>query len=162
MGITYAETGVAYDVHAAMDGALRYSEVDSNVGADLVRKLVKTVKMSEDPDMEEYLARTTEKFCEHMFSVCELIKGIGEGDAMVGYKIVDDCPPLTTELEKNNMIGKTVVHGWDSNNATGWFVGTVHSRNLSASDLKKTPTANFVIKYTAKMTDGALNGKCCM
>ena len=31
------------------------------------------------------------------------------------------------------------------------------SRNLSASDLKKTPTANFVIKYTAKMTDGALN-----
>ena len=56
------------------------------------------------------------------------------------------------------MIVKTVLYGWGSGNATGWFVGTVHSRNLSATDLKKTPTANFVIKYTSKITDGALNG----
>ena len=72
--------------------------------------------------------------------------------APAGYKIVDECPHLTTELEKNNMIGKTVLYGWDSDNATGWFVGTVHSRNLSATDLKKTPTANFAVKYTSKMT----------
>ena len=41
---------------------------------------------------------------------------------------------------------------------TGWFVGTVHSRNLSAPDLKKVPTANFVVKYTANITDGAIYG----
>ena len=34
----------------------------------------------------------------------------------------------------------------------------MQSRNPSATDLKKTPTANFVIRYTSKMTDGALNG----
>ena len=56
------------------------------------------------------------------------------------------------------MTGKTVLYGWDSNNATGWFVGTVHSRNLSATDLKKVSTAKFVVKYTASMTDGAING----
>ena len=50
------------------------------------------------------------------------------------------------------MIGKTVLYGWDSDNATGWFVGTVYSRNLSATDLKKTSTANFAVKYTSKMT----------
>ena len=50
---------------------------------------------------------------------------IGNAIAPAGYTIVDDCPPLATELEKNNMIGKTVLYGWDSKNATGWFVGTV-------------------------------------
>ena len=83
---------------------------------------------------------------------------IGNAVVPVGYKIIDECPLLTTELQKNEMIGKTVLYGWDSNNATGWFVGTVHSRNLSATDLKKVPTANFVVKYTANMTDGAING----
>ena len=38
----YSATGVSYDAHAALDGALRYAAVDSNIGAELVRKLVKT------------------------------------------------------------------------------------------------------------------------
>ena len=84
---------------------------------------------------------------------------IGNAVAPTGYKIVENCPPLDTELEKNMMIGKTILHGWDSKNATGWFIGTVQSRNLSATDLKKTPTANCVVKYTSKATNGALNGK---
>jgi hypothetical protein len=88
MGATYAATGVSYDAHAAVDGALRYAAVDSNIGAELVRKLVKTVKMIADPDMEEYLARSTQKFCEHMFNLCELIKGIGEDGAMAGLKLI--------------------------------------------------------------------------
>ena len=110
----------------------------------------------EDPDMEAYLAQTTETFCELVFRVCQLIKDIGT--APVGYELVAACPPLGTEVGKNNMIGKLVLHGWDSKNATGWFMGIVQSRNLSATDLKKTPTADFVVKYTSKMTDGAING----
>lgn len=39
-----------------------------------------------------------------------------------------------------------------------WFIGTVQSRSLSLIDLKKTPTANFVVKYTSSMTGGAING----
>ena len=88
MGIAYAATVVSYDAQAALDGALRYAAVDSNIGAESVRKLVKTVQMLADPDMEEYLAQTTRKFCEHMFNMCELVKGIGEDDAMVGLKLI--------------------------------------------------------------------------
>ena len=88
MGIAYAATGVSYDAQAALHGALRYAAVDLNIGAESVRKLVKTVQMLADPDMEEYLAQTTRKFCEHMFNMCELVKGIGEDDAMVGLKLI--------------------------------------------------------------------------
>ena len=83
---------------------------------------------------------------------------IGGAVAPAGYELVEGCPPLDTEMDKNEMIGKTILHGWDSKAATGWFIGTVQSRNLSATDLKKTPTANFVIKYNSKTSDGALNG----
>ena len=82
------DMGFAYDSNAAIDGAKRYAAEISNVGAELVRKLVKTVQMLSDPDMEEYLAQTTQKFCEHMFNMCELVKGIGEDGAMVGLKLI--------------------------------------------------------------------------
>ena len=51
------------------------------------------------------------------------------------------------------------LHGHDSKQATGWFIGTVHSRNVTPTDLKKAPTANFVVEYHAKLTDKKLNGK---
>ena len=35
---------------------------------------------------------------------------------------------------------------------------TVHSQSLSATDLMKTPTANFAIKYKSKETEKTLNG----
>ena len=77
-GDVYSATGVSYDAHASLYGALRYAMVDSNIGAELVRKLVKTVQMLADLDMEECLAQTTRKFCEHMFNVCELVKVKGK------------------------------------------------------------------------------------
>ena len=83
---------------------------------------------------------------------------IGRAVAPAGYTLVEGCSPLTTELEKNEMIGKLILYGWDSKAATGWFIGTVQSRNLSATDLKMTPTANFVVKYNSKTTGGAING----
>ena len=59
MGVVYAETGIAYDMNAATDNALRYESVESNLGTKNVRMLVKTLKMLADPDMEEYLAQMT-------------------------------------------------------------------------------------------------------
>ena len=112
----------------------------------------------EDGGEDEYEGGVIDSSDEEDDTAGSVACAIGNAIAPAGYTIEDDCPPLATELEKNNMIGKTVLYGWDSNNATGWFVGNVHSHNPSATDLKKTPTANFVIKYTSKMTDGALNG----
>ena len=51
-----------------------------------------------------------------------------------------------------------MLHAWDTDTAEGWFEGTVHSRGVTARDLKKTPTANFVVKYYPKATDKKLNG----
>ena len=109
-------------------------------------------------DEDEYEGGVLDSSDDEENTAGSVARTIGNAVAPVGYKIIDECPLLTTELQKNEMIGKTVLYGWDSNNATGWFVGTVHSRNLSATDLKKVPTANLVVKYTANMTDGAING----
>ena len=38
--------------------------------------------------MEEHLARTTEKLCEHMFNICELIKGVQQSNAMEGLELI--------------------------------------------------------------------------
>ena len=71
---------------------------------------------------------------------------------------LEECLALSTEQGMQELLGKTILHGWDSKTATGWFLGTVHSRNLSAADLKKTPSANFVVKYSTNLTNKALNG----
>ena len=72
---------------------------------------------------------------------------IGNATAPAGYAIVDVCPPLETNQDLNNFIGKTILVGHDSKQARGWFRGLVHSTGLSAADKRKTPTANFIIKY---------------
>ena len=72
---------------------------------------------------------------------------------------MSECPLLTTEAEFQSFIGKYVYVGHGSQAASGWFIGCVQSRNFSAADLTKTPSANFVIKYSSKETNKALHGK---
>ena len=45
-----------------------------------------------------------------------------------------------------------MLRAWDTKDIEGWFLGTVHSRNVTRTDLQATPTANFVIKYTVQKT----------
>ena len=68
-------------------------------------------------------------------------------------------PPLDTQPERQQLIGKTVLYGHDSKAATGWFLGIVQSSTVPPRDLKKTPSANFVVEYHAKLTDKKLVGK---
>ena len=76
-----------------------------------------------------------------------------------GYKILDESPSLESEEEKQSFIGKIVLVGWDSKQAEGWFLGTVHSTSgFTRGDLQRVPTANFVVKYNPKLTDKKLNG----
>lgn len=44
---------------------------------------------------------------------------IGNAVAPAGYTIIETCPALDTELDMNELIGKTVLHDWDSKSATG-------------------------------------------
>ena len=49
--------------------------------------------------------------------------------------------------------------GWDDGeDFYGWFVGTIHSTTVTARDLRKTPSANFVVKYSSQRTGGLING----
>ena len=83
---------------------------------------------------------------------------IGSAVAPEGYEIVGSCAPLATEADLHNFIGKIVYVGHDSKQARGWFVGRVHSCDLSRADLKKTPSANFIIKYQGKDTGNKIKG----
>ena len=62
--------------------------------------------------------------------------------------VLDELPPLETDGEKNQHI----LCGFETPKAMGWHPGTVHSRKLSVTDLKNTPSANFVIKFKKSVT----------
>ena len=63
-------------------------------------------------------------------------------------------------MERQAFVGKLVLVGSDTRAAEGWFLGTIHSTgSFTIADLKRAPSANFVVKYTAKMAGNkALNG----
>ena len=89
---------------------------------------------------------------DHMFSLtCDYFSN------MSGWTIVE-CPCLASDAGKNALIGQTVLCAHDSEYATGWFMGAVHSRRVTALDRRRAPTANFVVKYTSRVTDGKLIG----
>ena len=83
---------------------------------------------------------------------------IGDANAPAGYKIIEECLPLETPSDLQAFVGRIVLIGHDSSQARGWFLGRVHSTTLSATDLRKTPSANIIIKYDRKFTDRKLHG----
>ena len=83
---------------------------------------------------------------------------IGDAVAPAGYKVVDSCPAVATAADRQDLIGKLALVGWDKDGLHGWYIGTIHSTHLNARDLGKTPSANFVIKYSSQRTAGAING----
>ena len=83
---------------------------------------------------------------------------IGVAVAPADFKIVAEPPALEEEADLQNLIGKTVLVGWQTAKVMGWYLGAIHSRKLSPTDLKATPTANFVVKYTNAKTNKKING----
>ena len=96
---------------------------------------------------------------DDMADISSVANAIGNAAAPEGWKVIKEAPALNTEPELQALIGKHILYGHDSRAATGWLIGCVHSRNLTARDLKQAPTANFVVCYTAKLTDKKLVGK---
>lgn len=83
---------------------------------------------------------------------------VGNAVAPHGFRFVPACPRLETDDDLNALIGKKVLYGWDSRQALGWYLGTVHSRNVTPRDLQRAPEANFVVKYIRNETEGKLHG----
>ena len=83
---------------------------------------------------------------------------VGDAVAPAGYSIVAACPPLVEQADRQALIGKKILYGWDNEKVQGWFAGTVQGGKPSTTDLKVNPTANAVVKYKSSETDKALNG----
>lgn len=75
-----------------------------------------------------------------------------------GYSFVEKCPPLSTPEEEGSIVGQPILYAFDDAQRSGWFLGHVLRRGAPAQDLRKTPTANFVVKYSRKATGGHLEG----
>ena len=90
---------------------------------------------------------------EHTVASCLL-----QAVAPNGYTIAATCPPLETRREKDALMGKLVLHGWEDHLRTGWFVGRVTRNRVTARDRREVPTANYVIRFTARQTNGQLDG----
>lgn len=76
----------------------------------------------------------------------------------VGYTVIEECPPLETKRQRLALVGKLVLHGWEDNVRTGWFLGRVARKRVTARDRQDVPTANYVVRYTAKQTNGQVDG----
>lgn len=83
---------------------------------------------------------------------------IGDASPPQGFSFSAQCPDLESHEQRVKVLGKQVLVGWDQDNVYGWFIGTIHSVSISARDRQKTPSANFVVKYTSQRTGNQLNG----
>ena len=75
-----------------------------------------------------------------------------------GYIMVEACPPLETKRQKLSLVGKLILYGWEDDDRTGWFVGRVAHNRVTARDKRGVPTANYIVRYTAKQTNGQIDG----
>ena len=75
-----------------------------------------------------------------------------------GYIMVEACPPLETRRQKRSLVGKLILYGWEADDCTGWFVGRVARNRVTTKDRRGVPTANYIVRYTAKQTNGKING----
>ena len=67
-------------------------------------------------------------------------------------------PPLETAAEQSALVGRRVLVAHDSKHATGWFMARVRFVGVSAQVRLKCESANFVVTYTKKDTNGELQG----
>ena len=83
---------------------------------------------------------------------------LSQAVAPPGYTMVDVCPPLETSYQQQSLIGKVILYGWEDSARTGWFVGRVARNRVTARDKREVPTASHVVRYTARQTNGKIDG----
>ena len=95
----------------------------------------------------------TESFPANTITSC-----LADAAAPPGYIMVQACPPLGTRCQKRSLIGKTILYAFEQGSRCGWFVGRVAHDRVSARDKREVPTANYVVRYTPKQTNGLIDG----
>lgn len=69
------------------------------------------------------------------------------------HRYAERAPPIDTDAQQLALVGRQIMHAWDTPNIQGWFRGRIAARGVSSSrDLRATPTANFVVSYDRSTT----------
>lgn len=69
-----------------------------------------------------------------------------------GYAYVQEPPSLASDDDLKKLVGRQVLHAFDTDEIRGWFIGRIAARGVSNRDMQNTPSANFVVTYDRKMT----------
>ena len=99
-----------------------------------------------------------EEVAESSISAHSVTSCLPQAAAPPGYTMVEACPPLETRRQKRSLVGKLILYGWEDDDRTGWFVGRVAHNRVTARDKRGVPTANYIVRYTAKQTNGQIDG----
>lgn len=104
------------------------------------------------PGDEERLA--FDSFDEEDDDTSEFVSSVGRAPVVPpqGFKYVETMPCMNTVADQQLVVGKYILHAWDAPNIRGWFMGRVSARGVSHSDMRQTPTANYVVTYDKKVT----------
>ena len=65
------------------------------------------------------------------------------------------CPPLETDDQCKALLGRRVLVAHNTN-PIGWHMGRVRFFGVNAKWRKVCPTANFLVRYTKKETNGEM------
>ncbi|KAL3895119.1 MAG: hypothetical protein SGPRY_013605, partial [Prymnesium sp.] len=80
------------------------------------------------------------------------IVGWAQSEPPDGFKYVLDVPPLETDADLLNLVGKSILDAFDEKAIMGWFRGKIVARGVSNRDKVRTPTANCVVAYDKRIT----------
>ena len=80
--------------------------------------------------------------------------GDAEETPPVGYTYAP-CPPLETDDQCKALLGRRVLVAHNTN-PIGWHMGRVRFFGVNAKWRKVCPTANFLVRYTKKETNGEM------
>ena len=71
------------------------------------------------------------------------------------YAYAASCPPLETDVQQRALVGRRVLLAHNTE-PIGWHIGRVRFVGVSKAWLSKCPTANFLVRYTKKETNGEM------
>ncbi|KAL3923287.1 MAG: hypothetical protein SGPRY_004267 [Prymnesium sp.] len=75
--------------------------------------------------------------------------GWAQSEPLDGFKYVLGVPPLETDADLLNLVGKPILHAFDEKAIVG---GKIVARGVSNRDKMRTPTANSVVAYDKIIT----------
>lgn len=70
-----------------------------------------------------------------------------------GFRYAPHPPPLVTDADLLALVRRYVLHAFDQGDVRGWYMGRISARGVSAAELRRIPTANFVVTYDKKHTN---------